>query len=302
MNTGLKETKSRFLSLSLPAERKMGKIHSVFVTSFNVMVEGRLFNFSQQGMSLSAHGCIVDRDTMGQLLEACRPGDLVKVNKGMFSFYTPKEVFKVDTTGMAEMDLSIPEMKISPTSLSQSYLYAALQSIPFQEKIGLEWEDNVMQAVRTLKKLSGRSKEERKRMFDFLIGRGKGLTPSGDDILVGFTMIRKSVIGTDGFEEELQDNLESHNTTDISKAYYEAMFSGYVSSLFVSLIRSLESGKQANVSQLIEHIGYYGHTSGYDTLFGVYLGLQSLIHEMEEKLGGEKTIYSGTGWKRDING
>lgn len=282
LNKVLKETKSRFLSLSLPTNRQMGKVHSVFQTSFNVLVNDTLFNFSQQGMSLSAHGCILDRKTMNELLEVCKPGNLVKVDKGVFSFYTSNGVLRVDVSQMNEIDLSIPMVNMPRFAISHSALYTALKAVSFDEEIGLKREGKTEEAFATLRKVFQHPQEEHIKAIKYLIGRGKGLTPSGDDMLVGFTMIRKAFIGVDAFEKTLEESVATRSTTDISRAYYKSFFAGYVSSLFISLIESTESKEQADVFKLIERIGRYGHTSGYDTLFGVYMGLQSLINETEE--------------------
>lgn len=278
----VKETKSRFLSLSLPVKKTMGKVHSVFTTSFNVEVNGQLINFSRADMSLSAHGCLLKKETMDQLLKVCRPGDLVRVDKGLFTFYTSQDIVRVNVSEMREIDLSIPKLELSIQSIRQAHAYSVLKSLPYKEEMGLENEGRTRLAYDVLRNVDNAAEEERKRAIDYLIGRGKGLTPSGDDILVGFTMIRKAFMTAGPFEESLKQRLESHRTTDISLAYFNALFAGFVSSQFVTLIESLESDDLKEVSHLIKRIGKYGHTSGYDTLFGVYLGLESLIYKREE--------------------
>lgn len=95
-------------------------------------------------------------------------------------------------------------------------------------------------------------------------------------------MIRKSFLEKDNFQEYVKEKLKVQKTTDISEAYYNALFSGYVSSLFLTFLSAFETNETLNTNQLIKLIGKYGHTSGYDTLLGMYLGLQSLINEMEE--------------------
>lgn len=278
----VKETKSRFLSLSLPVERRMGKVHSVFSTSLNVTVDNHLFNFSSAEMSLSAHGCLLQKETMNRLLDRCKPGDLVRVDKGMFTFYTSCEVLKVDISSMKEIDLSIPNLRIPTRSISETSSYLVLKSLAYIDKLGLDLNEEMNQSIDVLKKVYSSSDYEIANVIDYLIGRGKGLTPSGDDILVGFTMIRKAFLDTDKFEDLFKSRLDNHFTTDISQAYFNALFSGFISSHFVTLIESMEKYNNKEVIVLTEQIGKYGHTSGYDTMFGFYLGLESLINEGEE--------------------
>lgn len=260
----------------------MGRVHSVFKSSLNVMVGDCLINFSQKGMPLSAHGCLLEKETIGTLLNACRPQDIVRVKNGVFSFYTFKGVFKVDVSQMTEVDLSIPFFS-KKESLSQTALYATLVTIPFFENIGLADSEFSQTAFEILKSWTSRTEKEQLDALAYLVGRGKGLTPSGDDILIGFTMIRKAFVDTNGLEKKLEKQVVAHNTTDISKAYYNALFFGYVSYLFFSLIHMIENTSEAEVKETVDRITHYGHTSGYDTLFGIYLGLCSLINQMEEE-------------------
>lgn len=260
----------------------MGKVHSVFKTSLNVSVSHHLFNFSRVGMSLSAHGCLLKKETMDQLLNICEQGNLVRVGKGMFTFYTSQEIISVDVSKMEEIDLSIPKSELSTDAIRKTRSYSVLKTLPYKEEMGLENEGLTREAFDVLRNVDRTEDEEVERSIDHLIGRGKGLTPSGDDILVGFTMIRKAFLDTSTFEDLLKQRLESHHTTDISHAYFKALFSGYVSSQFVSLIEMFEKDEPKDVDERIKRIGMYGHTSGYDTLFGIYLGLQSLIYERGE--------------------
>lgn len=137
-NHSEKKIKSRYFSISLPNQRKMGKIHSVFRTSFNVIVEGQLFNFSEHGMALSAHGCLISKNRMDQLIDSCRPGDLVRVEAAVFTIYTVNGIFKVDLSNAEEVDLSIPKLNLSLKEITQTGIYSALQTLSFDEGIGLE--------------------------------------------------------------------------------------------------------------------------------------------------------------------
>lgn len=278
----VKETKSSFLSLSLPDKRQIGKVHSVFATSLNIMVNNQLINFSQEGMSLSAHGCILGKKKMGTLLELCRPKDIVKVENDKITFYTKQGVESVDLSDFTEMDLSLTKINIADQSIAGTSVFQSLKAVSFEEEIGIACDGKAKAVFDILNNIATSSEEEKNKAVTFLIGRGKGLTPSGDDILSGFIMIRKSFLEKDNFQEYVKEKLKVQKTTDISEAYYNALFSGYVSSLFLTFLSAFETNETLNTNQLIKLIGKYGHTSGYDTLLGMYLGLQSLINEMEE--------------------
>ena len=119
-------------------------------------------------------------------------------------------------------------------------------------------------------------------LLQYLIGRGGGLTPSGDDLVVGFTMAQKIFNDTSDWDQLLKEMLTQRNTTDISKAYYKAALEGYFSELFIVLVRALEWASEESVENIISLVRTYGHTSGTDTLFGFTLGLRSIINEKRD--------------------
>jgi len=51
---------------------------------------------------------------------------------------------------------------------------------------------------------------------------------------------------------------------------------GYVSEDWIALIQRLDSNGKEEILSIISKISRTGHTSGYDMLFGFYLGLLSL--------------------------
>ena len=100
-----------------------------------------------------------------------------------------------------------------------------------------------------------------------MTGRGKGLTPAGDDILLGYALIeylhKKSI-----------KLIYGNYTTDISKQYFDAFNRGYVNEYMFDLFSK-------DVEEAVLNITKIGHTSGYDLLFGIFLGIKK-YRKMEE--------------------
>ena len=275
------EVISSFMLQSLPDADTTGRVHSVFKTSFNINVKDKLFNFSSQGMPLSAHGCLLNEAKIKQLLAACKVGNAIRVNKTIITFYASHEIIKIKLDQLNEVDLRIPIIQKGPREISESVLYSTLGLLQLEEKIGLDTGDKIKEIFTVLKRPSNYNENEIKNAVQLLIGRGKGLTPSGDDILMGYLMVKKAFGRKASIEDLIKNEMSREITTEISEAYYQALFLGSISSLFVQLILSLLASEEQVVLELINQIGLYGHTSGNDTLFGFYLGLQSLINEME---------------------
>lgn len=230
-------------------------------------------------MPVSPHGCILDKDKIDQVLENGKSEDLVKVENNEVTFYTRKIILKVDFSEIEEIDLMVPIILLPYEEIGKTVLFKQLEKIAFESYIGLKQDKTAQKCLEILRNVHDRTSEEIRQTIKYLIGRGAGLTPSGVDVLLGFTMIRRAFDADDYFEKILKEGMLESNTTAISMAYYESLFAGYINSLFVGLISSIEIENINTIQSIIELITRYGHTSGYDTLFGVFLGLNSLLNE-----------------------
>lgn len=276
------EAKSNFLSFSLPEKRQMGKVHSVFRNSFNIQLNGQLINFSRTGMSLSAYGCVFDSGKMEGLLNNLRPGDIVRYSDAAYTIYTEKGTVNLDTSMLAEVDLTIPDISDVRTDIVESGIYNTLKEVSFEKEIGLELDEQTRLKISCLRSVHRCGEKQRIDTVNFFIGRGKGLTPSGDDLLVGFALMRQALLNDSQLEKVMEKCLRNRLTTDISEAYYRAFIAGFVSSHLKQLIQLLLDENDEEAKELIYAIGQYGHTSGYDSLYGCYLGLESIINERRD--------------------
>lgn len=110
------------------------------------------------------------------------------------------------------------------------------------------------------------------KAVDF-IGAGNGLTPSGDDFLVGLLFLlflrgEKWKPFRNRLADKIKHNL--HRTTDLSGAFLQyacqGKFSGYLLELEHLLIH------KRDIAKSLEKIGRTGHSSGIDTLTGMAAG------------------------------
>lgn len=278
-----KGAKSSFLSLSPSEKRQMGKVHSVFKSSFNIEMDGQLINFSRTGMSLSAHGCVIETRKMEAMLSSLKAGDIVRLKNSVYTMYTENETVSVDLSLLEEVDLSVPDLSRIPADIDETAVYQTLEKMPFEDEVGLELDEQTLLKIDCLRSVYRCDEKKLLDTLTFFIGRGKGLTPSGDDLLVGFALMRKALSGDVRILKAMRECLNSRLTTDVSEAYYEAFFEGFVSSHLKQLVYLLEDKNSEEAGKLICAIGQYGHTSGYDSLYGCYLGLASIINERRDR-------------------
>ncbi|WP_067139595.1 oxamate carbamoyltransferase subunit AllH family protein [Oceanivirga salmonicida] len=239
------------LVLNYINENKLGYIHSIFNNSLNIKFGDNLVNISIFNKGLSSFGLGLDKTKINDLILACKLGDIVITKKNKLIFYTSLGIKVIDIDKCNILDLNYKKIKFDINKMKD--IYAVLKKINFSEKIGLKIEE-----VLYKKNLSIDVFQK------FLAGRGKGLTPSGDDILMGYSLICNL------FGENIK--LKYGNiTTDISKQYFKAFNENYVSEYFINLFKK-------DVLESIKNISSIGYTSGYDTLFGIYLGLEKKLN------------------------
>jgi hypothetical protein len=115
---------------------------------------------------------------------------------------------------------------------------------------------------------------------DSLIGLGPGLTPSGDDLLVGYMAglgcTTRHIAERRRFISNLGKTIVdlSEHTNDISRTYLYHAAQGQVSSRLADLAEAICRGTQPKeIVEIAEIAMMVGHTSGMETVTGLLLGL-----------------------------
>jgi hypothetical protein len=112
------------------------------------------------------------------------------------------------------------------------------------------------------------------------IGRGPGLTPSGDDFLVG-TIAALWCVGAITAQplSQMSTRLEAaagRQTTDISVEYLHYACQGMATGLLCDLLTALGNADSPAVLAAVAQLRRYGHTSGMDCLLGAVTALREL--------------------------
>lgn len=108
------------------------------------------------------------------------------------------------------------------------------------------------------------------------IGRGIGLTPSGDDFLQGLMFVNDiaPILGPEFYEELKKLILVDGLTTDISLNYYRCAFSKMYSSTLIELYQAIELGIPKEIRRCVYELLELGNTSGADILSGILTGVK----------------------------
>lgn len=258
---------------SMTGQFRMGQIHSVFTGGMNIEFRDRLLYLTSASESLTGFGLCLTKEVTGELLAVSRPGDIAVIQKEKLIIYTKAGIFCVDLGLLPEADLKLGHSCLAQKDIGSSVLFRQLQRIPFREKSGL---DRNRQSIRHLADLSEGNTPRLEAAAAYMLGRGPGVTPSGDDILCGYTLARMWYKREDDWVP-VSDALNWDKTTKISAAYYKALRSGYVSEDWINLCRQDAKTTVSALETSIARILCIGHTSGADTLMGFVMGINSIL-------------------------
>lgn len=103
-----------------------------------------------------------------------------------------------------------------------------------------------------------------------IIGRGLGLTPSGDDILIGILFVLFSK-GKEQQVDKIKLEASLSRTNDISREFLQYALKGIFSESLLELLGT------DNIDQSVNCILSTGHTSGADSLLGIHYGINNII-------------------------
>ncbi|MFQ6171894.1 DUF2877 domain-containing protein [Oryzobacter sp. R7] len=106
-----------------------------------------------------------------------------------------------------------------------------------------------------------------------LVGRGRGLTPSGDDALAGALLVAHALRARRPFADAVRARLGS--TTAVSGALLAAAADGFAARPVVALVDAAVVGHVEATARALPEVVAIGHTSGRDLLTGALAALRA---------------------------
>lgn len=253
--------------------RATGTVHSIFRHSFNVEIDGMLLNVGNRRERLSPLGMVLNPDTFGPLAESVMTGDRVRWTARKFAIYpTQGTPVIVPWDQLEKVQLAVPFGELDPARWTA--VGSAIDRLNLEKRIGLPLDDSMRSAVAVLRSpLATRS--QRMQACQWLLGRGMGLTPSGDDIVAGYAFAMWM-----GGEEVIDAELLSaarKRTTATSATLLHTLKFGNTAPALHSLWCAAQMGDSYAIDSAMARVLDIGHTSGGDTLYGMGLGKDRLL-------------------------
>lgn len=251
---------------NLLVEHQTWRIHSVFTNGFNLENEAeRIFIGTTKNGQLPFAVQITTRDVT-KLIATIQANQTFQYEGGILFHQQSK--LQITLTGATQYTSKREKTEIKPNS---SFLTHTLQS---EKQTGLgfsirEWLTQPKTA-NLAKAISSTDSAFIEQTLRYFIGRGSGLTPSGDDILLGILLVgQESAIFKEALARLIQTELL---TTDISQTYLKYALQDQFSDTLLALYEAFQTG--AETGEIIERIYQNGHTSGIDTIAGVALAIK----------------------------
>ncbi len=263
------------------ARSRYGRIHSLFQNSFNIQFESDLVNVNQVDKQLSSFGINLPHDILKNMISTIRLDDIVVIRANRIAIYgLAGDIHVINTQELEMVDLRL--QCIVKSKIHLITIINMLNGLICEGCKDLFRPD--LEAEKIIKFLpSGEKPMNYFESLSRLVGRGEGLTPSGDDFLFGFFMIHSLFSQESALDDQFLDFV-SHNTTDISIAFMKSLKEGFISEYFRSFCDAVTYKDKRGLISSVEKIMTIGHTSGCDALYGIIFGLESLIEEKPESL------------------
>ena len=250
----------------------VGQVHSKFRTSLNVEVEGLLLHIGHNPNRLSGLGMSLPQGEGGLVIEDMAIGDLVRStsqkvslfpSRGMPVVYRWSDIQKVAST-VAFGSLAPQDLELLETTLGAMRL---------KSRLGLDLTEEVRERLDTLVQ-PGAAEVDRRRAIEWLLGRGLGLTPSGDDIVAGYAFVMWAS-GRDVLDARLRVSARL-KTTPVSATMLHMLGFGEVSSAVMAVWNALLAHDESALKDALNGLLDLGHTSGIDTMYGMLLGARTV--------------------------
>ena len=256
-----------------------GIVHSVYHRTINLMFHGRLAALQSRGSVLSPVSLLTDQeDLLAATGELITPGIPVQIteDQGILFAGIPLEISFRNADGH-DLALSpcLDPLRLSDLAGQLLYTISTANDHGFHQlflpdaDIGSSFVlSAAQQRIQSCTRLYQEERyKEAAASLSGLIGLGIGLTPSGDDFLCGVLAgLTISMCQDHPFALALQDKIRSRlsDTNDISRSFLSCALEGQFSQPVVQL------SSMVSPEEISREFARIGHSSGMDTLSGIY--------------------------------
>lgn len=270
-------------------QNENGHVHSRFANGFNIKMGDSLVFIGNKKNGLLPFGIHLKEEDIFTAVSSVNNGDSVIWNRSTNSIELPGVTISIEKGKSFKNELTTLK---SETIFKDSLERFCLQLIEIEERTGLDIsfreflkkyyasdEQNWLGAESYLNMLmeAAESRDEglMEKVLRYFLGRGQGLTPSGDDMIVGLLAFDAvSHFLSASFYEKVSELIEGESiTTDVAREYLRYALKQEFSSTVSNMVNALAYGDATNFEKVFHDLIGVGHSSGLDTILGILLGM-----------------------------
>lgn len=286
----------------VPEADFVGTVHSVFATACNLEVGDRMIVVHDAAKAHTPTSVRVTTTGAGPWSPVTRRGDDVTQRGGVLSF--GEHVLPLRHLPVWTPRPRLDSAPLRSTPLRSTTLWTAHRQSTVIASVEAAWashaaplDPRLVHGVRTLRteiadamqpaaaqgavdnEIGDRVDQAVRR----LIGFGPGLTPAGDDVLVGLLAVldrRRDEPGTWRALTDLHTAIRryTHRTTDVSAHYLRLAVQGHFGESLEELLDAIDAqAPAATLHTRTAEVLSLGSTSGSDTVRGLLVGLDLII-------------------------
>ncbi|EOL42924.1 DUF2877 domain-containing protein [Enterococcus caccae] len=253
-------------------EEQKWHVHSKYKNSFNIQDERKqqLVVVTTTNYPFMPNGIYLEAADFSQILATVEIGEQITWQQNSLHF-SKNHLFLMHGKRYSSVMETIGE--IVDTSLENLFLCSnVLINETGSQHTLAEFVESNNPFSEAIQQLCLEERSQLESGLEFLLGRGLGLTPSGDDMIVGHLaarlLLRKKSAIVNGLLTELLS--EQTPTTDISKHYLLCALSGRFSEPVLKLVDVLTTNStKEQIEKAVRTVISVGHTSGVDLLAGL---------------------------------
>jgi hypothetical protein len=289
------------VSVETPIRYFSGTIHSIFHHACNVSLEGdALLTLVSSEKTSPAQGIRLRTPPTFTFLNHFRVGQSVACRGGILRISGSDLSIDLRTASLWHIDLKGLRIDLHQPGMARAWAFAWLELLKHQSVSGISamiagvlvprphpgispittLVERAVETVPVLIDATGNLQADAAiTAFRPLIGLGPGLTPSGDDFIVGYLAGLWSTAGSDSSRLRFMSSLGTRlseaadGTNEISRTYMKSAINGNVSEPIATLAQRIgQANSMDGVREATRTALQVGSTSGADGVLGLLLG------------------------------
>lgn len=252
-------------------------IHSCFENGCNIIIEDRLCFVGNKNNGLLPYGLLINRQDTALLKKHLQSSNLgLKWNEACHSLEGDGLRLLFKNTRLYDSRFGTKNNTLPHNSLSllKASVNLTLKT-GFGPTIGELTAPENSEVNALIESLGTSDTRQASNTLRRWMGRGLGLTPSGDDFLLGILFVNhiQPILSQPFYNQLKAFAKEQIYTTDVSNHFYRCAFKHLFSQIFINLYKALEVSDPQHLKRGIQALLSVGHTSGRDMLSGIVVGL-----------------------------